>query len=480
MAGEGRFGQRPAGETHVAQDGPPVSPELPPAAARWVTPGPVRLHTLSLIRWIAIAGQAVTLLAVYYGLGFPFPLEAGLVIVAVAAGFNLLTTMRRPPRVRVGDHDLAWHFAFDVLQLSALLSLTGGLQNPFSVLVLAPVMVSATLLSERATLALCSLAIVCLTAMLFWHMPLPWPETELKLPPAYQAGLWTGLVLSILFIAGYTLRVTREARRMSEALVATEMALAREQRLAALGGLAAAAAHELGSPLSTIALVTKELSRDLPADSPFADDIQLLQSQSERCRDILAELGRQPETGGGAPYDWVPLSALVEAAAAPHHQAREDVRLRVTVTFGHAADGQGEPAVPRDPAILHGLGNLIQNALQFARSRVTIVVHWALPGVTVRIADDGPGFPPHLLERLGEPYLSSRRDPEGHMGLGIFIAETLLAHSGAQVRFANRRRGGAEATVTWDRAPFAPTSVVAPAGPAGDPSRQAEHRSGSP
>lgn len=435
--------------------------EAPATVAQWVTPGPVRLHTLSLIRWIAIAGQAVTLLVVYYGLGFPFPIEAGMVVVAVAAGFNLLTTMRRSPRVRVGDHDLAWHFAFDVLQLSALLSLTGGLQNPFSVLVLAPVMVSATLLSERATLALCGLAILCLTAMLFWHMPLPWPEAGLQLPPVYQAGLWTGLVLSILFIAGYTLRVTREARRMSEALVATQMALAREQRLAALGGLAAAAAHELGSPLSTIALVTKELSRDLPSDSAMAEDIQLLQSQSERCRDILAALSREPETGGGTPYDRVPLSALIEAAAAPHHQAREDVRLRVTVTFG-GSDGteapRGEPLVPRDPAILHGIGNLIQNALQFARSRVTIVVHWELPGVSVRIADDGPGFPPHLLEQLGEPYLSSRRDRDGHMGLGIFIAETLLAHSGARVRFANRRRGGAEATVTWDRAPVAPTS----------------------
>jgi two-component system, sensor histidine kinase RegB len=225
------------------------------------------------------------------------------------------------------------------------------------------------------------------------------------------------------------------------------MALAREQRVSALGGLAAAAAHELGSPLSTIAVAAKELAREVPADSPYADDVRLLVSQSRRCSEILAQLSHLPEEVDPAtPFERLPLSALVELAALPHE--KDDIE----VDFRQHGDGGAEPVVPRTPELLHGLGTLIQNAVQFASSRVAVETSWDAAEARVAILDDGPGFSPMVLAELGEPYVSSRSGGGGHMGLGVFIALSLLDHSGAAVAFDNRPEGGARVVVRWDRA----------------------------
>jgi two-component system sensor histidine kinase RegB len=230
-------------------------------------------------------------------------------------------------------------------------------------------------------------------------------------------------------------------------MAATQLALAREQRVSAVGALAAAAAHELGSPLGTIAVVAKELARELPAGSPHAEDAALLLSQSERCRRILAELAHQPEEDGGSPYTRLTISSLVEAATAPHRQ--QGVRVIIATTGEPAAQ---EPLVSRSPEIMHGLNNLIQNAVQFAGREVSITIYWDATTVTVEIDDDGPGFPLQLLGRLGEPYLSTRANASGHMGLGIFIAQSLLERSGARLAFDNLPDGGAHVAISWNRA----------------------------
>ena len=230
-------------------------------------------------------------------------------------------------------------------------------------------------------------------------------------------------------------------------MTATQLALAREQRISAVGALAAAAAHELGSPLATIAVVAKELVRDLPGNSPHAEDAALLLSQSERCRRILAELAHQPEQDGGSPYTRLPISALVEAAGAPHQD--QGVRL-IFATAGQPTPE--EPLVRRSPEIMHGLNNLIQNAVQFARREVSVTTFWNAAIVTVEIADDGPGYPLHLLGRLGEPYISTRAGAANHMGLGIFIAQSLLERSGAKLVFENLPDGGAHVAISWNRA----------------------------
>ena len=224
-------------------------------------------------------------------------------------------------------------------------------------------------------------------------MPLPWRQQPLHFPPEFVLGLWTALVIATIFISGYTWSVAAEARRLRDAVAATQLALAREQRVSAVGALAAAAAHELGSPLATIAVVAKELVHDLPPDSPHREDAELLLSQSERCRNILAQLAHRPDDEGGAsPYTRLPISALVEASGAPYRDPR--VRLIFATTGAPAAD---EPPVRRSPEIMHGLDNLIQNAVQFARDEVSVTTHWDRATVTVEVVDDGPGFPPHLL-----------------------------------------------------------------------------------
>jgi two-component system sensor histidine kinase RegB len=409
--------------------------------------GPINLRTLILIRWIAIAGQASTILIVHYGLGFRLPLLPALGVVASSALLNLVLIVLRQWAARLGARNAALYLGYDVLQLAVLLYLTGGLQNPFSILILAPVTVAATILSRRAVIALSLLAVAAISVLALRHMPLPWRDDSLVFPPELVLGIWIALVLATVFIGAYTWSIAQGARRLRDAMAATQLALAREQRVSAVGALAAAAAHELGSPLATIAVVAKELVHELPGGSPHAEDAALLLSQSERCRRILAELAHQPEEDGGSPYTRLLISALVETAAAPYRN--QGIRL-ILATAGEPAEE--EPLVRRSPEIMHGLHNLIQNAVQFAAREVSITTFWDAKAITVEIDDDGPGFPLHLLGRLGEPYLSTRASVTDHMGLGIFIAQSLLERSGAKLVFDNLAEGGAHVAISWNRA----------------------------
>ncbi len=407
----------------------------------------ISLRRLVLIRWVAIAGQAVTLLVVHYAFDFRVPLLAAFMVVGCSVLLNLFVTLYRRAATRLGEREAAVFLGYDLMQLAVLLYLTGGLQNPFAILILAPVTVAATILSLRPVIGLAVFAIAVITLLALWHLPLPWRTEPLVFPFELVLGLWTALVLATVFIGGYTWSVAEEARRLRDAVAATQLALAREQRVSAVGALAAAAAHELGSPLATIAVVAKELVHDLPPDSPYTDDAQLLLSQSERCRQILAQLAQRPDEEGASPYSRLPISALVEASGALYHDPR--VRL-IFATTGEPADA--EPLVRRSAEIMHGLNNLIQNAVQFARHEVSVTIHWDKAVVSVEVADDGPGFPANLLGRLGEPYLSTRAGAENHMGLGIFIAQSLLERSGAELIFDNLVEGGAHVVISWNRA----------------------------
>ncbi len=415
--------------------------------------GRINLRTLIMIRWIAVIGQASTLLIVHLALGFTLPLEIALGVVAASALINIANSLQTSGAVRLGDRDVTMYLAYDVVQLGALIYLTGGLQNPFVLLVMAPVTIGATILSRASTSILSAITVAVISALAVWHLPLPWDEDLLQLPSLYIAAVWLALILSTIFISAYTWSVAEEGRRMSDALAATQLALAREQRVSAVGALAAAAAHELGSPLATITVIAKELARDLPASSPFAEDAQLLMSQTARCRTILAELSRQREADGGAPYARLPISVLVEAAGEPHRPHPLDAR-KIDLVYATRGALPDQPAIARSPEILHGLGNIIQNARQFARETVRVTTAWDEKRVSVEVVDDGPGFAPAILSRLGEPYLSGRGETEEHMGLGIFIAETLLRRTGATVEFGNLPAGGARVRASWPHRSF--------------------------
>ncbi|WP_022728013.1 ActS/PrrB/RegB family redox-sensitive histidine kinase [Fodinicurvata sediminis] len=437
----------------------PVLPETPDLLSGMTAAGGrVRLRTLIFIRWVAVLGQTLALLVVQAGLGFDVPLVPAALIIGALAFMNLLTAVRHRGTVWLGDGVASLYLIGDLIQLTALLAITGGLQNPFTILILAPVVVSAATLSRRSTIKLAVVAILGIMALGIWYLPLPWPYPEFYLPSLYVAGILIAMILAVVFIAAYVSSLALEARRMADALGASQLALAREQRLSSLGALAAAAAHELGSPLATIAVVAKELERELPSDSDTAhlrEDVSLLRLESERCRRILSELASRPDEDEDTPYHRLPLTGLIEAAAAPF--MRDDIDLQIHPEPAVHADYSPEqqPFLPRDPGLMHGLGTLLQNALQFARQQVTVTLDWDDAEIRIHIEDDGPGFDETVLGDLGDPYVSTsgrdERTGEDHMGLGIFIARTLLSRLGARVSFSNRSEGGAKVAITWPR-----------------------------
>ena len=413
----------------------------------------VRLDTLLRLRWLAIIGQTTAVVVVFYGLDFPLPIYACLAVIALSAWLNVALRVRFAPTQRLEPERAAWLLAFDIAELAVLLFLTGGLQNPFAFLFLAPVLLSATALPPRLTLMLGGFAVLCATVLVFAHYPLPWDaEDPLELPWIYLLGVWLSILLAIGFIGVYAWQLTEEGRQLAEALAATELVLAREQALSQLDGLAAAAAHELGTPLSTISVIAKELERAIEPNSPHADDVKLLQEQSHRCRAILAKLNELPSA---EPFDRVPLSALIEEVVAPHRNFGVSINIDVPK--------EPPPVGARNPAILYGLGNLLENAVDFAQERVEVTADWTKDDIAVVISDDGPGFAPEILDRIGEPYVRSskrrRMNAGGEttgLGLGFFIAKTLLERSGATLDFENRvfPDRGAVVKVRWGRSDF--------------------------
>ncbi len=423
--------------------------------------GMLRLRTLVRLRWLAIVGQAGAVLGVHFALGFPLPLGLCLAVIACSAWLNIFLTIRWRKSVRLHETQAGLLLVYDVLQLAVLLYLTGGLENPFSFLFLVPVTISATSLSMRWTLWLGLMAFACATFLAFRHFPLPWvPGERLELPEVYIGGMWAAIMSGVVFSAIYARRIADEARQMSAALSATEMVLAREQRLTALDGLAAAAAHELGTPLATIALVAKELKRELPAKGPHTEDIDLLISQTARCREILARLSNR-EAQMDEMYQRTRVLVMIEDLVAPLRGS--DVVIAVTSSADMDDKAQeNEPVFRRNPAIAYGIGNLLENAVDFAESRVEVDARWTQSQVSITVRDDGPGFHENIFDRLGDPFVTTRPGygedtgeagrHEG-MGLGFFIAKTLLERSGASVSLANRPapEHGAVVHVVWPR-----------------------------
>lgn len=413
---------------------------------------PVRLDTLVGLRWLAIAGQTTGVLFVHFGLGYPLPLAECLALIALSVAFNLWLLFRLGSGHRPSIAFATSQLAYDCAQLGGLLALTGGLENPFSLLLLAPLSVSATTLPQRSTFLLAGFVVVMASILAVFHMPLPWdPDTRIVFNDLYVTGIWVSLVCGVVFVSAYTNRVAHEARQLADALTATELALSRHEQLSALDGLAAAAAHELGTPLSTIALAAKEMLAEI-APGPLRDDVELIISQSARCRAILAKL-RNLGADGGDPFAAVPLKALIAEVSKPHEGQGTTISV-------HGDGVPPEPVIRRTVGLLYGLGNIIENAAQFARSSVVVMTAWDKANVRLTITDDGPGFAPELISRLGEPYLTTRAramgsdaDKPGGLGLGIFIAKTLLERTGATLTFANAAADGSRARVSivWPR-----------------------------
>lgn len=430
----------------------------------------VRLRTLILLRWMAVSGQVAAILAASQVYSLQLPLGLCALAVGVSVLVNLLLVTLFPENRRLNEVEAFLTLLFDLAQLAFLLFLTGGLTNPFAILVLAPVTISASVLRLRSTVVLGTLAILVVSAAVFWYVPLRFADgTALIIPRLFAFGFWLSIVIGILFLGLYSRRVATEMRHMSEALLATQMALAREQKLTDLAGVVAAAAHELGTPLATIKLVSAELIDELEGQPDLQDDARLIREQADRCRDILRDMGRAGKDD--LHLRQAPLSAVLREAAEPHLARGK----RVEFAFSAFQDGDPQqPSVVRRPEVIHGLRNLVQNAVDFARSTVWVEGEWTARRITVRITDDGDGFPQNLMGRIGDPFVRARREPDAEkrpgyegMGLGLFIAKTLLERSGADLSFANGtdpflapadrpERSGAVVEAVWDISDLSP------------------------
>ncbi|MDX0562653.1 ActS/PrrB/RegB family redox-sensitive histidine kinase [Sinorhizobium medicae] len=410
----------------------------------------LRLQTLVRLRWLAVGGQLLAVIVTALWLQFPLPIVPCSVLIACLALVNVILTLRFPPTQRLTPPAAFALLGLDLTQLTALLFITGGLANPFAPLLCVPVIISSASQPKPHSIVLAVFAVVGVTALAFSPFQLPWyPGTVLLIPHVLTAGIWFAIVSMTAFAAFYTYRVSLEASELSEALTATELVLQREKHLSQLDGLAAAAAHELGTPLATISVVAKEMERELGDDPRFGEDVHLLRSQSERCRDILRRLTTL-SSESEEHMRLLPLSSLIEEVMAPHREFGIEIELK------EQGERATEPVGIRNAGILYGLGNLLENAVDYARKKVTVTTEHTPERVRVTIEDDGEGFSPDILARIGEPYVTRRQkdDSAGGLGLGLFIAKTLLERSGARLRFENggAKHPGARVSVEWPRA----------------------------
>ncbi len=415
------------------------------------TMGRLSRYTLVLLRWAALAGQILTLLFVTFVLGFPVPILPCALIVGLGILINLKISVLLPLDRRVGDLEAILQLGFDITQLSALLWLTGGISNPFAVLFLAGVVTGATTLSMPVIATLAILSMGLSLGLVFNAQPLPWdPDYPLDFPLVFRLCIWVAIVVGASFISLYAWRATKESRKMAAALAATEAMLAHEHTLSALGGLAAAAAHELGTPLATIQVTAKEMSRDIPSNTALSDDAALILSQAKRCRNILAQLSLRGDQGDII-HNQLSLEALLEEAAEPHINIGPDVTIHTK--------GQGvEPLIFRRTELIYALKNYIENAVDFAKTHVQLTGEWSENDITLYIEDDGAGFDPSIQSRLGQPYVTTRHrrrknEPiAGGLGLGVFIATTLVKRTGGKVFFERSSLGGARIKIRWPKA----------------------------
>ena len=423
----------------------------------------IRLRTMIFIRWVAISGQLAAIIIAYQYFDLALDLSLCFFAVGISVLANITASLFFPESKRLSELENVFMILFDLFQLAFLLYLTGGLNNPFSFLLVAPVVVSAAALKRQSTIIIGSAAILIVTLLSTFFVPLENQAGKLlSIPDIFLFGNWIAIITGVVFLAFYSTRVTSELNTMSDALFATQTALSREQKLTDLGGVVAAAAHELGTPLATIKLTSSELIEELKDFPELLDDAFLIRDQAERCGNILNSMG---STGkDDLQMHQALLAEIIREAAEPH--SKRGITIETKISDDHKG-GIDEPHLIRRPEIIHGLRNMIQNAVDFATSKVWVESSWTKETITIIIADDGYGYPANLLGRLGDPFLTAKigkQNRQGYegMGLGLFIAKTLLERTGAKISFTNGHRNqtsnqskvepsGAIVEINWPR-----------------------------
>jgi|TARA_B110000008_G_scaffold45611_1_gene43585 two-component system sensor histidine kinase RegB len=384
----------------------------------------IRARTLINLRWIAVLGQTITCLVVDNLFGFQLPwLEILLTILALIIS-NLFLYPRYSVNSRLSETSTTFVIAGDILQLALLIFFTGGLSNPFVVLFITPIAITVTSLPIRSTSILIILTIIFITILGFFNYPLENDLTNLFVPPIFILGMWVSLFVTILFLSFYAGGLTDESRKISAALKVAENLLVREKNLSSLDGLAAAAAHHLGTPLGTISLIANELKNDDGVNESAKKDLMILSQEVDKCKKILGSLGEKPSSDDDL-ITKIELQALLEELC----ELIKIKEIKFSINFNEGDLGIKEILLTRRSELLLGLANIIENAADFAKSTVELNVSKKDKFINLEINDDGKGFSSSILSRIGDPYVSSRSKSSNNgdgLGLGFFISKTLL------------------------------------------------------
>lgn len=410
--------------------------------------GPFDPQNLVKIRWLALAGQLFACLVIHFGFGFPFPFVAALGVIVTSAFVNLAIDQRNRHVKRVHPFEIMIALSFDVLQLAALIYLTGGLLNPFFILLLAPIVVSAAILELRATLFLVMLVVICASLVSVYHLPLPWQDSEFQVPQLFLFGILIALIISAIFIGFYTWYLANNTRELADSLNKAQLSLAKEREALALGRLATAAAHKLGSPLNTISLISHDLVDEVEKDDPLLEDIQLLNREVERCRIILQELDQDAH----APSDKIAFALPASQVIRSLTEVKISEMTNQVVWHIAGSDESAEPVMHDRPELKYALETILDNADGFAASQIAFSLYWDSKQLEISISDDGAGFKQTILNRFGQPFNSSRKGRDGHRGLGLYLAMSLIENSGGRMAIENLPKSGGRVVITIPRA----------------------------
>ena len=403
--------------------------------------------TLTILRYIAIFGQFFAINIVYFYLGLPFPIELSYAVIF----FGLLTNIYLQFAIKINqlkDFYSLIFLIYDLIQLSILLYLTGGIFNPFCFLLIIPSIVSSTFLSMGSTIILGMITSLLLFTISFFHLPLPGEEMALlHFPDFYKTGIVISILIGLIFLSYFGIRFAGETKKRSEALNKLQEVISKEYELESLGGQAAAAAHSLGTPLATISVVAKELKKEIGNDKEFSKDIDLLISQTKRCSEILKQISRK-QIEEDIFLSSIKFEDLLEEIINSFKEtSSKNIELIVH-------NDKNKIAIQRTPEIIYGLRNFIGNAVKFSKNKVKINLQSDQKLIEIKINDDGPGIPEDIINKIGEPYIKSKSrelSSNSGLGLGTFLGKTLLERQKAKLLFRRQGElGGALVIISWN------------------------------
>ena len=406
-----------------------------------------KTSTYITLRWIGIIGQLVAVNFVYLILNFKFDfiLSNFIIVLGVLSNFYLIFIYKK---TQLSDR-LAFIFLFiDIIQLSALHYLTGGIVNPFVIFLLIPSVFSSSNLSFKTNSLLVSLTAITIVILTFYSTDLPAPLGDhFHVSPYYYFSIPIALIIALFFLNYFAMTFGSQSRLRKDALSKMEEVMAQEHELLSLGGQAAAAAHSLGTPLSTIKIITQDLSKQLKNKKEFKKDIELLNSQVERCNEILKRLSLNPIEED----DFIDKDITVREYLSEIISSFKEISKK---NFIFNFDQDSNPKkITKSIEIVYGLRNFIGNANKFAKDKIFINLKSDSEMTEITIEDDGEGYPKDILSKIGEPYLKSSNPIDKSktgLGLGLFIGKTLLEKNFASLNFRNSKtRSGAEVIIFW-------------------------------